>query len=74
MTGLMLQQFPKGGFPHKGIAAPPPPPPVRAALYGENLLIGLDEPMKGTRGEFLRDPDGAVAWLRLGSRAHKRVG
>jgi CubicO group peptidase (beta-lactamase class C family) len=72
--GLMLHQFPKGGFPHKGIAAPKPPPPVRAALYGDDLLIGLDEPMKGTRGEFIRDADGAVAWLRLGSRAHKRVG
>ena len=55
----MLHQFPKGGFPHKGIAAPKPPPPVRAALYGDDLLIGLDEPMKGTRGEFIRDADGA---------------
>ena len=65
--------FPKGGFPNKGVAAPEPPPPVRAALYDEDLLIGLDEPMKGTRGEFLRGPDGAIAWLRLGSRAHRRV-
>jgi CubicO group peptidase (beta-lactamase class C family) len=72
--GLMLHQFPKGGFPKKGIPAAAPPPPVRAALYGEDLLIGLDEPMKGTRGEFIRDPNGTIAWLRLGSRAHKRVG
>ncbi len=73
-NGLMLHQFPKGGFPRKGISAPKPPPPVRVALYGEDLLIGLDEPMKGTRGEFIRDADGSIAWLRLGSRAHKRVG
>ncbi len=71
--GLMVQLIPKGGFPTKDQPASEPPPPVRAALYGENLLIGLDEPMKGTRGEFLRAPDGAIAWLRLGSRAHRRV-
>lgn len=71
--GFLLQRIPKGGFPNKERPAPPLPPPVRAALYGENLLIGLDEPMQGTRGEFLRDPDGAIAWLRLGSRAHRRV-
>lgn len=72
-SGFMLQRIPKGGFPNKEITAPELPPPVRAALYGENLLIGLDEPMKGTRGEFLRDPDGAITWLRLGSRAHRRL-
>ncbi len=72
-SGFSLQRIPKGGFPNKEVTAPAMPPPVRAALYGENLLICLDEPMKGTRGEFLRDPDGAIAWLRLGSRAHRRV-
>ncbi len=71
--GFSLQRIPKGGFPNKEVAAPATPPPVRAALYAENLLICLDEPMKGTRGEFLRDPDGTIAWLRLGSRAHRRV-
>jgi hypothetical protein len=72
-SGFLLQRIPKGGFPNKEQSAPPPPPPIRAALIGENLLIVLDEPMKGTRGEFLRDPDGSIAWLRLGSRAHRRV-
>lgn len=71
--GLMLQQLPKGGFPRKEQAPPEPPPPVRAALWGKDLLIGLDEPMKGTRGEFIRDAGGAIAWLRLGGRAHRRV-
>lgn len=71
--GFMLQRIPKGGFPDKEQPAPPLPPPIRAALTGENLLIVRDEPMRGTRGEFLRDPDGAIAWLRLGSRAHRRV-
>jgi hypothetical protein len=72
-SGFLVQRIPKGGFPNKEQSAPPPPPPIRAALVSENLLIALDEPMKGTRGEFLRDPDGAITWLRLGSRAHRRV-
>jgi len=71
--GFLLQRIPKGGFPNKDQPAPPLPQPVRAALYGENLLIVRDEPMQGTRGEFLRDPTSAIAWLRLGSRAHRRV-
>ncbi|MGI8691260.1 MAG: serine hydrolase domain-containing protein [Thermomicrobiales bacterium] len=72
-SGFRLQRIPKGGFPNKEQPAPPLPPSVRAALYDENLLIVRDEPMQGTRGEFLRDSDGAIAWLRLGSRAHRRV-
>ncbi len=71
--GFLLQRIPKGGFPNKDQPAPPLPQPVRAALYAENLLIVRDEPMQGTRGEFLRDPDGTIAWLRLGSRAHRRM-
>ena len=71
--GLIVQMVPKGGFPNRDIRPPEPPPPVRAALYGHDLLVALDEPMKGTRGEFLRDADGSIAWLRMGSRAAKRV-
>lgn len=70
---LMLQLIPKGGFPNKEQHPQDPPPPVPVALWGENLLIVLDEPMKGSRGEFIRDADGAIAWLRLGGRAHRRV-
>jgi len=30
--------------------------------------------MKGTRGEFLRDSDKRITWLRLGDRVHARQG
>jgi CubicO group peptidase (beta-lactamase class C family) len=50
----------------------PPPPAVRLAFRAEDNVVGLDPPMKGNRGEFLRHPDGSIAWLRWGGRIHAR--
>ncbi len=72
--GLVLQVTPKGGFPTPDSPPPQAPPPVRVALYAEDRVIVLDEPMKDTRGEFLRNPDNSIAWLRLGGRVHARQG
>jgi CubicO group peptidase (beta-lactamase class C family) len=69
---LVLQMTPKGGFPTKDSPASPAPPPTRLALCGDDRVVALDEPFKDTRGEFLRDPDGRVAWLRIGGRVHAR--
>jgi hypothetical protein len=33
----------------------------------------LDEPRKGEIGDFVRDPNGAIAYLRIGGRANPRV-
>jgi CubicO group peptidase (beta-lactamase class C family) len=70
--GLVLQITPKGGFPTPDAPPPQAPPPVRVALYAEDRVIVLDEPMKDARGEFLRNPDHSIAWLRLGGRIHAR--
>ncbi len=69
---LVLQLTPKGGFPTKDSPAPPAPPPTRLALCGQDEVIALDEPFKGTRGEFLRDPDRIITWLRIGGRVNRR--
>ena len=72
---LWLQTQPKGGFPTPD--TPPhgePPPPVRLAFWGEDKVIALDEPFKGSRGEFLRKTDGSIAWFRFGSRVHRPLG
>ena len=69
---LVVQIIPKGGFPRPDSPAGPTPPPVRAALCGDDQFIVLDEPLQGIRGEFLRDPDGGIAWLRAGGRVHAR--
>ena len=71
---LICQIVPKGGFPTRDTPARPAPPPVRAAPCAGERFVALDEPYKGVRGEFLRDADGRVAWLRIGGRVHRREG
>ncbi len=71
--GLVLQVTPKGGFPTKDSPpAGPTPPPTRLALLGEDRVVALDSPFKDSRGEFLRNPDGGIAWLRFGGRIARR--
>lgn len=70
---LVVQLRPHGGFPTPDIPPPPAPPPVAAAFYAPDCIIGLEEPYKSTRAEFLRDGAGSVRWLRFGSRVHKRI-
>jgi CubicO group peptidase (beta-lactamase class C family) len=69
---LILQMTPKGGFPTKDSPASPTPPPTRLALCGDDRVIALDEPFKDSQGEFLRNPDGSIAWLRIGGRIRAR--
>jgi len=69
---LVLQVEPKGGFPTPDAPPPPAPPPTRLAFCGQDALLCLDEPFKDNRGEFLRDEQGKVAWLRFGGRVHRR--
>ena len=71
-AGLVLQVIPKGGFPTADSPPEPAPPPVHAALYADDRLILLEEPLEGTRGEFLRDAAGGIVWLRVGGRVHRR--
>jgi hypothetical protein len=70
---LVLQVTPHGGFPTPQTPPPPTPPPVTAQFYAPDRILVLDEPYKNARAEFLRHANGDIAWLRLGSRAHKRL-
>ena len=71
---LVLQVTPKGGFPYKDSPPGPTPPPTRVAILEDDGLVALDPPFKDARGEFLRDPDGSIAWLRFGGRIGRRRG
>lgn len=71
---LVLTEIPRGGFPTPDAPPGPPQPPVRLAFYGDDQVIGLDEPSKGALGDFIRDAEGKVKFLRIGGRAHPRVG
>jgi CubicO group peptidase (beta-lactamase class C family) len=70
---LMLHENPRGGFPKPDSPPLPVPEPMRAALYENDKLIVLDEPMKNALGEFLRRPDGSIQYLRLSSRVLKKI-
>lgn len=63
----------KGGFPTPDSPPLPVPPPMRIGVYETDKIITLDEPLKDRRGEFLRAPDGSLAWFRYGSRIHKKI-
>lgn len=69
---LWLQATPKGGFPDRDSPPGPAPAPVRIAVCMDEQIVALDPPFKHGRGEFLRDPDGSIAWVRFGSRIAKR--
>jgi CubicO group peptidase (beta-lactamase class C family) len=71
--GLILQSRPKLGFPRNDLPPAPTPPPTRLSLVAGERLIALDPPFKGVLGDFLRDPDGRVGWIRFGSRLARRA-
>jgi CubicO group peptidase (beta-lactamase class C family) len=70
---LVLYDKPRGGFPTPDSPALPASPPMRLAFYEPDKIIVLDEPMKGSLGEFLRGPDGTLKYFRLSSRVHKKL-
>ncbi len=70
--GLMLRYEPRGGFPRQDSPAPPAPPPTRVEFIGTDWIRATDLPFVGNQGEFVRDPDGSIGWLRWGVRAARR--
>ena len=71
--GLMLDMVPRGGFPTPDAPPPPGPPPTRLAFEAPDVAVALDPPARGMRGDFLRGPEGGIAWFRLGGRLHRPV-
>ena len=70
---LMFQYHPKGGFPTSDIPPGPTPPPFRIGLIGTDRVAMVEPSWKDIQGDFIRNPDGSIAWLRWGSRIHARV-
>jgi CubicO group peptidase (beta-lactamase class C family) len=68
---LVGQGRPKQGFPDPAVV-PPPPPPMSLARCEENRLLITSGPWKKGQIDVIRNPDGAIGWLRLG-RLYKRV-
>jgi hypothetical protein len=70
---LMVQVHPKGGFPTIDTPPGPTPPPFRVGLIGEDRIAMVEPPIKDIQGEFIRNLDGSIAWLRWGGRIRARV-
>ena len=62
----------KAGFPTKDTPPLPPPPPATLAFYDTDRIFVEEGPLTGTRGDFVRDDDGRIAWFRSGGRLHAK--
>jgi CubicO group peptidase (beta-lactamase class C family) len=69
---LQVQTVFTAGFPRKDSPLRPPTPPYRISFYGRDRIVVAEGPEQGTLGEFLRDADGRIAWLRLDLRVYRR--
>ncbi|MCC7117305.1 MAG: beta-lactamase family protein [Anaerolineales bacterium] len=70
---LIYQHIPLGGFPTPETPPGPALPPMRFAFCGPDLALGLDEPMQGALGDFIRNAKGQIEYFRVGGRAHKKI-
>jgi CubicO group peptidase (beta-lactamase class C family) len=70
---LMMQPYPKGGFPTEDTPPGPTPPPFQVGLIGEDRVAMVEPAFKEIQGEFIRNPDGSIAWLRWGVRIFARA-
>ena len=69
-TGLVYRTFSHNKL---GVQPKPPDPPAsRVAFTSDARFTLLDGPLKDTRGEFLRGPDGRVRYMRVGGRVYRR--
>ena len=66
--GLQLIITSRGGFPTEDSPPMPSPPPVAVEFYERDRLFVPEGLGAGTEAEFLRGPDGRIAWLRFGGR------
>ena len=66
--GLQLIITSRGGFPTEESPPMPSPPPVAVEFFERDRLFIPEGPGEGTEAEFLRGPDGRIAWLRFGGR------
>jgi CubicO group peptidase (beta-lactamase class C family) len=72
-SALVMRVISNGGFPLKDSPPVPSPPPTRLAFYAPDRVVALDPPLRGARADFIRAPDGRIAWFRTGGRLHRPV-
>lgn len=60
----------KAGFPTEDSPPLPPVPPAPLAFYDADRFFVPEGPLKGARGDFVRDGEGRITWFRSGGRLH----
>jgi CubicO group peptidase (beta-lactamase class C family) len=70
---MRMQSESLGGFPKKDSPPGPQPPPAEVLFYTPERWYVGEGPLVGTRGQFIRDDDGDVRWLRSGGRLYRRI-
>ena len=69
--GITIDVEDFGGFPARDSPPGPALPPLRAYFYTPERWIVSGGPLDGTRGHFIRDDGGDVAWLRVSGRLYR---
>ncbi|MBN2219460.1 MAG: beta-lactamase family protein [Kosmotogaceae bacterium] len=70
---LFIREIPRGGFPEEDSKPAPPSLPQEMSISEEGFLIDQSEPFLSSAGEFMLDPSGEVAKLRIGLRIYKKA-
>ena len=72
---LLMAEAPKVRLARRYDVEPPVHSPATLGYVGDDRVTFLDGPMRGAPGEFLRDADGAIDWLRIhgSGRLHRRL-
>ena len=70
---LIVIETPRGGFPTPETPPGPAPPPFPLAFDAADRVFVPEGGARGSRGEFLRDAGGVIAWFRFGGRIHRRI-
>jgi hypothetical protein len=69
---LKLTVTPKGRLPRRDSSPFLAPPPIPVVFFERDRIMGMGGDLGGARGEFLRDADGRIAWLRWHGRIAAR--
>ncbi|CAN5203748.1 serine hydrolase domain-containing protein [soil metagenome] len=68
--GIVLELGPRPGVAPPPNGWPPFAPPARCARSAPDELWVVEGPLRGSRVEVLREPDGTIAWVRFGLRLY----
>ncbi len=72
--GLRIESNALGRFPTPASPAHGDPTwETEVAFCAADRIASRTDPVTGPRGEFVRDADGRIAWMRWGGRLHRRV-